>query len=381
MTKFRLHIIFILIFLAAALPFGARCEIVTQKQAMQLARQFFDIAYGETTAPPKMVYNGKRLTTDRLFTPFYVYNNPRGGFVIISAENKTFPILAYSLTSSLDADGLTESEKGWLQNYAHDIEMIRYDSRTPEEAISAWHDFKSYVKDLLAAPYISTDPTISIEEASNSINEILSLPDDSRDGEYSTYYTPEQWREMIDRQLSAEKQVALGYVDTRYRVYPGVAYGKKGDYYRIMFDRRNDWYVRLSAAEYLGDRLVARLNNPSYVSVDDDEVAAFEYYDSYAAEHSRNAYPSTSSLKEERMALTETQPIVKSVGAGHFDVILPEAPQLAMLYNLNGNHIGRATYGGSSNVAHINLEAEPRGFYFALIFGKNGHPYGVKLYR
>ncbi|MDE6010724.1 MAG: Spi family protease inhibitor, partial [Muribaculaceae bacterium] len=75
--------------LAGATPLMA--ETVSQKQAKELAQKFFDQAYHERTAPVSLVYNGKKLTTDRLFTPFYVYNQPRGGFVMISAENKAFP--------------------------------------------------------------------------------------------------------------------------------------------------------------------------------------------------------------------------------------------------------------------------------------------------
>ena len=32
-------------------------------------------------------------------------------------------------------------------------------------------------------------------------------------------------------------------------------------------------------------------------------------------------------------------------------------------------------------MAHINIESEPAGFYFAIIYGESGYPYGVKLYR
>lgn len=366
---------------ACIAPGGLHAEIVTQKKAMTMAQQFFNQAYKEPTAPVKMVYNGKRLTTDRLFTPFYVYNQPRGGFVIISAENKTFPILAYSLQSNFDPDALTDSERAWLQSYAWDIELIRYDSRIPDEAVKAWADYPHYLASLLDAPYNSTDPRITIEESSSVLDEIISTQDTSRDGEFSAFYTPSQWQEMIDEELQARQSVAIGYVDSRQRLFPGVIYGKKGDYYRIAFERRNDWYLRLLPAEYLGERMVASIGNPRYTPSVVEEETPFEFYDSYASEHQRNAFPSTASIEEERTALMEDEPVIRNVGGGHFDILLPENARLAMLYNLNGSHIGRATYGGTSNVAHINLEGEPRGFYFALIFGESGKPYGIKLYR
>lgn len=362
---------------------SASAETVSQKQAMKLAQQFFNQAYKEIAAPVKLVYNGKRLTTDRLFTPFYVYNEPRGGFVIISAEDKTFPILGYSLKESFDPNSLTESQKGWLESYAHDIELIRYDSRVPEDAIKAWQDFPGYVINLLKSPYESFSASLTLDEAAAGLDNLLSMnPDDtSRDGEYSAFYTPAQWQEMIDSELNKNKEVAIGYVDMRKHLHPGVIYGKKGDYYSILLDNPDSWMLRIMPSEFLGERLVALLGEPKYIAPEEDEDLPFEFYDSYRNSFIAEAFPSTNSIEESRMELMESSPIVKSIGGGHFDIIMPSAPRLAMLYNLNGSHIGRFTYGGTSNVAHINIEGEPQGFYIAVIIDDSGKAYGVKLYR
>ncbi len=348
-----------------------------------MAQQFFNEAYKEPTAPVKMVYNGKRLTTDRLFTPFYVYNQPRGGFVIISAENKTFPVLGYSLKDNFDPDALTESEKGWLQSYAYDIEMIRYDSRIPEEAIKAWGDFPAYVVNLLNASYDATDVSLEQGEVCNEMEQLLAVDDadSSRDGEYSAFYTPAQWQDMLDAELQKKGEVAVGFVNTSRKLFPGVVHGKKGDYYRIEFERPNNWLLRLLSAEILGERMIALIGEPRYKAPEEEEAPAFEFYDSYSQELTRESQPSTNSIEDARMSILSDSPIVKAVGGGHFDVVLPENARLAMLYNIQGSHLGRATYGGSSPVAHINLEGEPQGFYLAVIFGESGKAYGVKLYR
>lgn len=378
----RLCCVFACMLLSLA-SFDGMAESVSQKQAQKMAQQFFNQAYKEAVAPVKLVYNGKRLTTGRLFTPFYVYNQPRGGFVIISAENKTFPILAYSLDQNFDPDGLTESEKSWLSSYAHDIEMIRYDSRVPDEATQAWNNYPEYLVDLLNAPYMFTDPKNSTEEYLGALEEILSVDDSdsSLDGEYSAYYTPAQWQDMIDSELFKNGEVAIGYVDMHRRLTPGVLHGKKGDYYRILFDRNNDWLVRLLPAEYLGERMIAVIGTPRYVAPEEEQENAFEFYDSYKDLHSAESNPSTNSIYEARMALIDDKPIVKGVGGGHFDVILPEEAVLAMLYNIQGSHIGRASYGGSSTTAHINIEGQPHGIYPVVIIGKSGKAYSVKLYR
>lgn len=356
--------------LAAASASG---ETVSQKMAKEYAQQFFDVAYGESVAPVKFVYNGKRLTTDRLFTPFYVYNEPRGGYVVISAENKTFPILAYSLKESFDPDRLGEKETAILRNYATDIENIRYDSRIPEEAIHAWGDMEAYIKGLLNAKYESTDPTITMEEATSTLEHLWNT--DAGLDSYADLYTPSQWQEMVDNELSTRRSAAIGYIDQK-GLHPVVVYGKKGDYYRIETDGRNDGYYRLMASELLGDRQLLSTLNPTYKAEEMEETAPFTFYEEFA----RSAAREREEAEARRLDPLQGKPMVKNIGGGHFEVILPEEVQLAMLYNINGSHIGRRTY-KNTNTAHINIEGEPTGFYFALLIGESGKPYGIKLYR
>lgn len=127
-------------------------ETVGQKEAKSMAQKFFNESVNYVTPPVSYVYNGKDLTTQRLFTPFYVFNSPRGGFVIVSAENKAFPILAYSLSGKFDKNGMTPMVKSILSDFARDIEMIRYDSRIPSDAIEQWSTYPEVVFDMLKNP-------------------------------------------------------------------------------------------------------------------------------------------------------------------------------------------------------------------------------------
>lgn len=135
--------------LFSLLTAGAKAETVKWKEASRIAETFFNAAHGQVMATPKLVYNGKRLTTNNLFTPFYVFNHPSGGFVIIAADNKAMPILGYSLKSSFSPDKLSAEKKSMLTDYAREIEYIRYDSRIPVEAIEAWGDISGSIYDAL----------------------------------------------------------------------------------------------------------------------------------------------------------------------------------------------------------------------------------------
>lgn len=131
----------------------AMAETVSQKQASRIAETFFNAAFGQYVAAPKLVWNGRQLTTDRLFSPFYVYNHPKGGFVIISADSKAYPVLGYSRTARFDKDRLTDDELALLKKYAHEIELIRYDSRVPERAVAAWSNLPLHISKSLDNPY------------------------------------------------------------------------------------------------------------------------------------------------------------------------------------------------------------------------------------
>lgn len=150
---FSLLVSSIAIALCVILNPNAKAENVTQKQALQIAQTFFNASYGEVVSAPKMVWNGRQFTTDRLFSPFYIYNHPKGGFVIIAADSKAFPIIGYSRNGKFERDKLTEKENDLLQKYAREIEMIRYDSRIPERAIEGWQNLALYINKILNNPY------------------------------------------------------------------------------------------------------------------------------------------------------------------------------------------------------------------------------------
>lgn len=135
------------------LSLAMHAETVSRKEAGLIAQAFFNAAYGEVTPEPKLVWNGRQLTTARLFPPFHVFNHQRGGYVVVSAENKAFPILAYSLKRNFKREELTDEETDLLKTYAREIELIRYDSRIPERAFAAWRNIPGYITDILTRPY------------------------------------------------------------------------------------------------------------------------------------------------------------------------------------------------------------------------------------
>ena len=208
--------ILISLFACVAVPAAAHAETVSRKEANSIAGTFFNAAYGEVTAPPQMVWNGRQLTTDRLFSPIYVYNSPKGGYVIISGENKAYPILAYSKVRKFDKDKISDDEKEVLKTYAREIELIRYDPRIPAKAMEAWRNIPEYISAVLASPYDSDEYRAlgeerkdMLESLARSGNQIL-MPSAV---EFSLY-DPDAYRELtLDDVTAADDEIPFKFYE------------------------------------------------------------------------------------------------------------------------------------------------------------------------
>lgn len=251
-------------------------ETIGQKEAKSMAQKFFNESRNFVTPPVQYVYNGKELTNQRLFTPFYVFNSPAGGFVVVSAENKAFPILGYSLKERFDKESMTPMVRDILTDFSRDIEMIRYDSRIPSDAIEQWATYPEVVFDMLKNP-------------------------------------------------------------------------ENHDYYAVSFDDAEAvWMVRREATEF------------------DFEV---EEPVEYAYE-----------MAETRSVEIPEPPVVTSNIAGHFALSLPMEIEKVIVYDVAGMMVQQRKF-RNTNEAHVDLAANPNGFYIALVIDRDGVGHAVKLYR
>ncbi|MDE6340224.1 MAG: Spi family protease inhibitor [Muribaculaceae bacterium] len=251
---------------------SVHAETVSRKEANALAQKFFNTAYGEVTAPPQMVWNGRQLTTDRLFSPIYVYNSPKEGYVIISGENKAFPILAYSTKRKFEREKLTEAELKYLEKYAKEIELIRYDPRMPVSAIDAWQNINDYIVKVLETPY-NTQEYKGISEAR------------------------QEELEMIDRtgnQIFMPSAIEFHYYDPE-------------DYRDLTLD-------------------------DIAVEEDDDEIP-FSFYENFIKEIKREEQERDINFEE---LIAPTRPVINVIGGGHFEITYPESIKMMRVYALNG---------------------------------------------
>ncbi len=140
---------------------------------------------------------------------YYVFNNPSGGWVIISAEDRVTPIIGYSDTGSFETSGLPSNLKWWMDGVSESINKVReLDLEAPASVRRAWQD-------------------LSANRAPESTKKVLQTANWDQEEPY-TLYTP---------YVSGENKHALvGCVATamsiimRYYQWPERGHGQIGGY-------------------------------------------------------------------------------------------------------------------------------------------------------
>lgn len=376
MRKRSIHRLLILILVMVATITGNEvcAETVSQKTASNIAQQFFNAINGRITAAPKMVYNGRKLTTHRLFNPYYVYNSPAGGFAIISAENKAYPILAFSREGSFDPNYISDKMKALLTLYANHIEAIRYDSRVPQKAIAAWGDIRNHIAEIISAPYDATDSRLNDDELVDLLDSAIGS--DNVEEYVSYYYSPDEWSSTIASNLTPTSTLALGLISPT-EVVPAEIVGRQGDFFRLRLDSPDRGLWRLLPTEYLSQGEVAMLGVTKKLVPEETSDDTFRFFEQFVEETKETR---AAELKAKEIAVEPLEPIVQNMSGGHFMITLPENVAKANIYNVAGAKLASLTY-RDTPVASINISTEPAGFYIVVLEGVSGTNYSFKLYR
>lgn len=89
---------------------------VTEQQALQKAQQFMQ--------GKKFKQTNLRRAASTSGNAYYVFNAEDGGFVIVSGDDRTHEILAYSEHGNFDSEHLPANMKWWIDSYARQIAAL-----------------------------------------------------------------------------------------------------------------------------------------------------------------------------------------------------------------------------------------------------------------
>ena len=109
-------------------------EAVTEEQAQEIALAFLK-KHHAATAGTRRAPATPQLTTAGLVSGLYLFNvNDNGGFVIVSNDDRTIPILGYSDSGNIDIEKMPDNMRAWLQGYADEIAWLMSANRTRSQS-------------------------------------------------------------------------------------------------------------------------------------------------------------------------------------------------------------------------------------------------------
>ena len=98
---------------------------ISEQQALEQARQFMlQVTNNSQKASRRTMQQVSMRAAETGIPELYVFNIEGGGYVIASADDRTLPVLGYSLTGSFDASRIPDNMRGWLQGYAEQIRQL-----------------------------------------------------------------------------------------------------------------------------------------------------------------------------------------------------------------------------------------------------------------
>ena len=131
-------------------------ENITAEQALQLAQTFVG---GQKSGPNGRYYSPgmtPQLTQAKKVSGLYVFNIANdGGFIIVSNDDRTTPILGFGGSGHLDPDNMPSNMRAWLQGYADEIVWLQTHDVKPSRMSKAPQRLGTHSTDAIA-PMVTT---------------------------------------------------------------------------------------------------------------------------------------------------------------------------------------------------------------------------------
>lgn len=117
-------ILFLLVFCMAMVAWA---DNITAQQALKQAQSFIQQREDAGSRPKRVKGTAaSQMTMAKQVSGLYLFNiADNGGFVIVSNDDCTVPVLGFSDSGSIDPDNMPDNMRAWLQGYADEIAWAR----------------------------------------------------------------------------------------------------------------------------------------------------------------------------------------------------------------------------------------------------------------
>lgn len=150
------HILFLFWMLLPFTAVSIHAEQVSKQEALLKAQQFMpNRQFGEV----KVFARGEKVDSPAEYETFYIFNaEGKKGFVIVSGDDRTEPILGYSDRGSLNPDSVPDNVKGLLNYYEKVLTAIANDKSYIRPAKTRTGEERAKVETLMATEWGQSFP-------------------------------------------------------------------------------------------------------------------------------------------------------------------------------------------------------------------------------
>ena len=155
--------------LVALFVFGATIAVFAKKvdvdQARQVGKNFYYLQANINTAIAfdELHITGEYVITENDMPVFYIFNINDAGFIIVTADDRVFPVIGYSFEMPWDTGEVPAHLQSWIDGYKGDFVTAVEEQYPADQTITtAWETFSSEEPVRLPdAPTVDVDPLVT----------------------------------------------------------------------------------------------------------------------------------------------------------------------------------------------------------------------------
>lgn len=143
--------------LFVALSLHAWAEQIPESTARQIARQVLSgFSPLRSSVSPVLAYQAPNSLRAGSGADYFIYTPDQGsGFVIVSGDDRAYPVLGYSPSAPFSAEHMPAAMSAWLENYQNELAHATV-SEAPESVARQWNAFLKGTSQLGTGRVLST---------------------------------------------------------------------------------------------------------------------------------------------------------------------------------------------------------------------------------
>ena len=153
----------VLLFVMAVMTIGCFASPVTKERALKFANNFL-LSKNVGRTPLLTLVDNTPATKRRAKTQsvdaanYYAFNNAGGGFIIISGDDSTEPVLGYSDDGYFDPEQMPDNMKAFLEGYEAEVEYARANRLPSAEAWDGYIEASHVIAPIVPATWSQDEP-------------------------------------------------------------------------------------------------------------------------------------------------------------------------------------------------------------------------------